>query len=529
MREDELLPFVEPVYRFCRKRLSRREDAEDLAGDILLAAVEGIGKYEISSLDAWIWRVAHNRYARFMDSQSKNRMILTGETELFDRPDPPDDPSSRDELVERVMETLHTLSSSYRDLFVDHYLAGLSVKELAKKYGLTETSVKWRLNVGREKIRERTGEISMQTAYYHPFDWRVMCNGNMDPMQYLGTQIARAVAFACYERPLSAEEISLKTGIPALYVEDELERLIEGDAVRKIGGKYAADFIIFRASDQKKARECARDLSGRIADWFEALIAGKEEAVASLPFYGHDFGLEKLGWFLLPCLLRRRILEVMTDRLSLSPGPYPLRKDGGKGWFVVEELGEDDTAAFECGCNVAGDDDGSAGRIASQIYYYWVEKFFDVQFYHGYGARFLTSHDVAATAENGKVTVPLAPEAAAALLENGLLTRREDGLYLSFARFEEEEFRDFLALFQGSAAEVDALLEREISSLRAAFASFVPSRLESQINQWVQFYVERCVGMAADELLRRGVLRAPDAEKPLTDGIFFVGGAYIDP
>ena len=83
----------------------------------------------------------------------------------------------------------------------------------------------------------------MQTAYYHPFDWRVMCNGNMDPMQYLGTQIARAVAFACYERPLTAEEISLKTGIPALYVEDELERLIEGDAVRKIGGKYAADFI----------------------------------------------------------------------------------------------------------------------------------------------------------------------------------------------------------------------------------------------------------------------------------------------
>ena len=32
-----------------------------------------------------------------------------------------------------------------------------------------------------------------------------------------------------------------------------------------------------------------------------------------------------------------------------------------------------------------------------------------------------------------------------------------------------------------------------------------------------------------DELIRRGVLRKPNAEKPLTDGVFYVEGKYINP
>ncbi len=63
MNDDEILRYVEPVLRFCRKRLSNSRDAEDLAGEIMLHVLTGIRKYDIGSLDAWVWRVAHNRYA----------------------------------------------------------------------------------------------------------------------------------------------------------------------------------------------------------------------------------------------------------------------------------------------------------------------------------------------------------------------------------------------------------------------------------------------------------------------------------
>lgn len=76
----------------------------------------------------------------------------------------------------------------------------------------------------------------------------------MDSDKYLCTQISRAVCQAAYEKPLTVEEISMRTGIPAMYIEDELPRLEYGDAVCKIGNKYATNFIVFRLRDGKKPK-----------------------------------------------------------------------------------------------------------------------------------------------------------------------------------------------------------------------------------------------------------------------------------
>ena len=70
MDQNEILKYVESILRFCKKRLNNSYDAEDLAGDIILHVLSGMKKYEIKSLDAWVWRIAHNRYARFINAQS---------------------------------------------------------------------------------------------------------------------------------------------------------------------------------------------------------------------------------------------------------------------------------------------------------------------------------------------------------------------------------------------------------------------------------------------------------------------------
>jgi len=82
--QNEILKYVEPILRFCQKRLSNRHDAEDLAGEIIEHILSGMKKYEIKSLDAWVWRVAHNRYARFIDAQHKSITILSGDEYMFD-------------------------------------------------------------------------------------------------------------------------------------------------------------------------------------------------------------------------------------------------------------------------------------------------------------------------------------------------------------------------------------------------------------------------------------------------------------
>ncbi len=101
--ENKIIPYIEPVFRFCCKRLSNRCDAEDLASEIICHILDGMNKYQIESLDAWVWRIAHNRYARFINNRNKNDIMLSCDDELFDVAGYSDvDEESTEELYETV-------------------------------------------------------------------------------------------------------------------------------------------------------------------------------------------------------------------------------------------------------------------------------------------------------------------------------------------------------------------------------------------------------------------------------------------
>lgn len=123
----------------------------------------------------------------------------------------------------------------------------------------------------------------------------------------------------------------------------------------------------------------------------------------------------------------------------------------------------------------------------------------------------------------------LSAEDAASLIRNHLLVKEGDGYRLNFACFTEAQFKEFLSLFALEDDGLDDLLIKWIASVRESFGKFVPHRLEDQINQWVCAYLFQIVGYVTDELIRRGALRKPNLDRPLTDGVFYVEGKYIDP
>ena len=130
--EKEIVAFIEPVFRFCVKRLGNRSDAEDLVSEIMVHVLSGIGKYRVEALDRWVWRIARNRYARFIDARNRRDGILTDNDCL----DVQDDYYFVDAMIvaqeyQEVFRYLHTLSSTYRDILVDYYIGGLSVRRIA--------------------------------------------------------------------------------------------------------------------------------------------------------------------------------------------------------------------------------------------------------------------------------------------------------------------------------------------------------------------------------------------------------------
>lgn len=241
---------------------------------------------------------------------------------------------------------------------------------------------------------------------YQRINWNTtVCNGNMNSHKYLHTQIARAISLAAYEKPLTVEEISISTGIPTMYIEDELPRLEYGDAICKVGNKYATNFIIFRLKDRKQTEDVSASAINMLADKFEALLTTAEDKINAIDFYGNNFGIGRLGYIIIPYLLRRKIRDVKNNRLKLENGPYPPRKDGGYGWFIVEEtIDENENCAeYNSGCNVAGDDSGSEYKIPSHIYYYWISKYFDYSIYHNKGIRWMCANGIPQNSSNGVI------------------------------------------------------------------------------------------------------------------------------
>lgn len=382
------------------------------------------------------------------------------------------------------------------------------------------------------KIRDRIGEDKMDKVYQR-INWNTgTCNGNMDSDAYLHTQISRAICLAAYEKPLTVEEISISTGIPTMYIEDELPRLEYGDAICKVGNKYVTNFIIFRLKDRKQTEDVSALVVSMLADKFEVILREAENKISALDFYGNDFGIGRLGYIVVPYLLRHKISDVKNNRLKLENGPYPPRKDGGYGWFIVEETVDEseNCAEYNSGCNVAGDDSGSEYKVPSHIYYYWISKYFDYNIYHNKGMRWMCANGIPQNSVNGVVSKEaLSEEDAAHLIETNLLIKSEAGFSLNFPHFTAEQFGKFVSLFEMTDKKLNDLLAEWIVTVRNNFENFVPKHLHDQINQWVSCYLHQIIGYITDELIRRGILRKPDNEKPLTDGVFIVEGKYINP
>ena len=533
-----LIPYIEPVYRFCHHRLDNWHDAEDLAGEILLHILDGIGKYEIESLEAWVWRIAHNRYARFIDAGNKRQSILSGQEldEVAAECRQMDEPSVEEEY-EPVFCYLHTLSTGYRDIFVDYYIGEMPVRQLAQKYALSEATIKWRLNVGRSRIRERIGKDKMDKVYKR-INWNTHgCNGSMDSNRYLHSQVARAVCRAAYEKPVTVEEISMYTGIPTIYIEDELPGLIYGDAIRENGNKYTTDFIVFRMEDRAAAETVLEPMVKAISDYYERLLWQGED-FRKIGFYGCEFGMERLGYILIPYLLRQKLEYLKNNRLHLPSGSFPPRKDGGNGWFIVSETADanEEAGAYSTGCNANGTKDG-------HVYFYWTNKFYDRRVYSNGGTAWLGENGIPRKCPGGIVPEGLiGEEDMVRLVQNNLVRKEGKDYALNFAYFTRTQFDDFRALYKGEDENTDAMLCDWILSVRKSFEGFVPRRLHGQINQWISVYCGELIGHVIEELIRRERLEDPGnmrgdgglpettdfhMTRPFVNGVFFVEGEFM--
>ena len=161
----------EPLRKFFLRRLPK-EDIEDSAQEVLIRAYVGIIQFNrLCYIETWIWRIASNVLADAMRSNERSRRPINDYYDVRmkyllnilypERVQGPDMNAMRNHDLHKISQEIEELfGKNYREIFVKHYINGLSEQEVADSMNMKLKTVSSYLARLREKLRKNSMRLA---------------------------------------------------------------------------------------------------------------------------------------------------------------------------------------------------------------------------------------------------------------------------------------------------------------------------------------------------------------------------------
>jgi RNA polymerase sigma factor (sigma-70 family) len=154
--------FAPAIFRFCRRALPTREDAEDATMEIFMKLRGKLGQYDQTrTFSAWLYKVAANHC---WDTLRRRKIRQDKETEDVDTiPLEHPEPSQLERLIEQrttaeMRNALGQLGARARMALVMRYYSDMSYDEIADALGVRRAFVGVVLLRARHELRQALGE-----------------------------------------------------------------------------------------------------------------------------------------------------------------------------------------------------------------------------------------------------------------------------------------------------------------------------------------------------------------------------------
>ncbi len=358
---DELMflletEYLSKIYGFSVMKMNTRTDAEDLSQEIVTQIIRTIntGK-EIENFNAFVWSVSNHTFFNFLRKRKHvggeylpqsivSEVNIEAEYILC-------------EQCKNLRRELALLSKKYRQALVSFYFDEKSCEEIAVETGSSVGTVKWWLNEGRKHIKkgiDRMREYGEKS--YKPGRLFVSCQGALgldnEPVSCVRSKSTQNILLAAYQKPVKIEELCGELGIPAAYVEDDVEYLTKNQLLREVSaGKYQTDFVILPGNNTMMAVKLYQDC---FPAYYEALISylnEKRDILMNPRLNMAGFTWERLLWVYIHVVTDFAANKFRNDVCHIVKyQDIPDRPNGGK-WIV---LGFNNSCYFDAG--TAGED-----------------------------------------------------------------------------------------------------------------------------------------------------------------------------
>lgn len=151
--------YFDQIFRFVFKRLGGDETVSgDLTQQTFMKAMANIRKYEDRGLafSSWLYRIAQNEVNLFFRNEKKTRLVDVNENQLKSLLEEGEMNSSMSqEDQEKLIKYINELEPEQLDLIELRFFQGMSFKEIADIYSITEANAKMRIYRLLEKINKK--------------------------------------------------------------------------------------------------------------------------------------------------------------------------------------------------------------------------------------------------------------------------------------------------------------------------------------------------------------------------------------
>ena len=301
---EKITEVSKTIFSYCMAKTPTREEAEDLSQDILYELIKSAKNIrDDKAFYAFMWGVAGNVYKQWYRKKMRNNTCELTEDIPSDDVFTEDDNSD----IYLLRRELTLLSEKYRKATILYYIDGRSCSEISSALAISESMVKYLLFKSRKILKEGMSmERNLGELSYNPKTLIPMYSGQGPNQfwQFMQSKIRQNIVNACYNDALTVQQISLETGIPLPYLDDEIKALEEKQIIIREGTHYKANVIIITSECADEIERVVAKYHEQIADKITIFLSDKLSEYKNLNFAGRDFSDNTLCWQLATILFR---------------------------------------------------------------------------------------------------------------------------------------------------------------------------------------------------------------------------------
>lgn len=322
------------IYSWSYSKVFDKNEAEDLAQEIILACLKSVSKIEKdSAFWRYFWRIAENKLCSYIRKKSHNTVEYDDRYMGIYWKSPEEELIEAEEVITLKRE-LSLLSKLYREITVKYYIYGMSCKEISKAFGINVETVKFYLYKARKILRdgvEMKREYGEKSYNPHTFVMNFWGEDSSGFWEIFERKLPGNILLSTYDSPMTVTQLSLELGVASVYLEDEINILENMGLIKKISDRYQTNIIILKDSLEKKLYNDAKPICDKTAalvvDEFKKVMANLEFP----EFYPEGFDENSFRWIYLNLALYVALFDHDKSCTELY-GEYPILSNGSCGF-----------------------------------------------------------------------------------------------------------------------------------------------------------------------------------------------------